>query len=321
MKGNTALVMGDVNVDLVIPLSDLDGGPPQPRPETLKLHGGGTGGNTAAALARLGIPTRFIGTVGDDGYGRWSAEDLQKEGIDTRFLHIVDGFFTSIVLAVIHPDGERELFVWPDSGGAHTRLSPEMITPDVLESAGWLHTTGLCLREEPVREAQLKAMRLAKEAGLSVSLDLNLRMETWGLDNTIRKAFDQAVSLADVVFGSGMDEILPYTGLDSIRKGAEDLSAGERIVIARLGSEGALAVGPGVFFTSPAFKVDLVDTLGAGDAFNGGFICAQMENQSLEECVRWGNAAAGLKIGQTGARGLPDRNELIKFLDRSRFRS
>jgi fructokinase/2-dehydro-3-deoxygluconokinase len=190
-----------------------------------------------------------------------------------------------------------------------------MITPDVLESAGWLHTTGLCLREEPVRSAQLKAMRLAREAGIPVSLDLNLRLETWGLDKTIRKPFNQAVSLADVVFGSGRDEILPFTGMDTIRKGAEELSAGERIVIARMGSEGALTVGPGEFFSSPAFEVDLVDTLGAGDAFNGGFICAQLDSKNLEESVRWGNAVAGLKIGQSGARGLPDSKELIGFLE------
>jgi sugar/nucleoside kinase (ribokinase family) len=265
-------------------------------------------------LARLGIPTRFIGSVGEDGYGHWSAEGLQQEGVDIQFLRFVDRSYTSFVLAAIHPDGERELFVWPDSGGAHTRLSPDMITRDIFDSAGWLHTTGLCLREVPVREAQLLAMRLARESGIPVSLDLNLRLETWGLDKAIRKVFDQAISLADVVFGSGVDEILPYTGKDSIQMGAEELSGSERIVIARLGRDGALVVGPGTAFSSPAFPVAVVDTLGAGDAFNGGFICAQLENQGLQESVRWGNAAAGLKIGQAGARGLPDRTELIGFL-------
>ena len=160
-------------------------------------------------------------------------------------------------------------------------------------------------------------MQLAREAGITVSLDLNLRLESWGLDEPVRKAFNQAISLADVVFGSGEDEISPFTGLDSAQKGAEELSRGERTVIARLGHEGALVVGPDHSFTSPAFSVKVVDTLGAGDAFNGGFICAQLNNQNLEESVRWGNAAAGLKIGQAGARGLPDRSELIGFLERS----
>lgn len=309
-------MLGDVNVDLVIPLCEDNGDKAQPRSETPQLHGGGTGGNSAAALARLGVPVSFIGTVGDDAYGRWSADDLQQEGVDTRFLHFVSQAFTSIVLAVIRPDGERELFVWPDSGGAHTRLAPDLIMSRIFDSADWLHTTGLCLREEPVRSAQLKAMRLAREVGLRVSLDLNLRLESWGLDPALRQVFDQAITLSDVVFGSGSDEIMPYTGSDSIREGAEALSVNKRTVIARLGPEGALVVAPGEVFSSPAFEVEVVDTLGAGDAFNGGFICSQLEGNDLLESVRWGNGAAALKIGRKGARGLPSRKELIGFLER-----
>jgi sugar/nucleoside kinase (ribokinase family) len=161
-------------------------------------------------------------------------------------------------------------------------------------------------------------MQLAREAGVKVSLDLNLRLETWGMDESFRPVIDLAVSLADVVFGSGKDEILPFTGLDSIQEGAEKLSAGERTVIARLGSEGALVVAPEEVFSSPAFEVEVVDTLGAGDAFNGGFICAYLEGHDLQESVRWGNAAAAIKIGNKGARGLPAKKELIEFLERNR---
>jgi sugar/nucleoside kinase (ribokinase family) len=315
MNKKSVLVLGDVNVDLVIPLRSFDEDKPLPRTETPRLHGGGTGGNTAAALARLGVPVSFIGTVGDDGYGRWSAEDLQDEGVDIRYLHIVDQAFTPIVMAVIRPDGERELFVWPDRGGAHTRLSAGLIKPEIFRSAAWLHTTGLCLREEPVRTAQLQAMQMAREEGVGVSLDMNLRLETWGLEESLREVFDQAIAYSDVIFGSGNDEIIPYTGLDSVQAGSEKLSGGRRTVIARLGSKGALAVAPADQFSVPAFEVEVVDTLGAGDAFNGGFICAQLEGLGLKESVRWGNAAAGLKIGQSGARGLPTRNELIVFLN------
>jgi fructokinase/2-dehydro-3-deoxygluconokinase len=259
----------------------------------------------------------FIGTVGEDGYGRWSATNLLSEGVDIRYLQYADQAFTSIVMAVIRPDGERSLFVWPDRGGAHTRLSPDVIELEIFQTAAWLHTTGLCLREEPVRTAQIKAMQLAKETGLKVSLDLNLRLETWGMDESLRLVIDRAVSLADVVLGSGRDEIMPYTGLDSLKSGAEKLSAGVRTVIARLGSEGALVVAPDQIFASPAFEVDVVDTLGAGDAFNGGFICAQLAGCSLQESVRWGNGAAGLKIGKKGARGLPAREELTDFLEKN----
>ncbi len=315
MMSPIVLVLGDANVDLVIPLQNQIPGSAVLRDSSLELHGGGTAANTAAALARLNEQVAFIGTVGDDGYGRWVVKDFNNAGINTTHVQLVQNAFTSMVLAVIHPDGERDLYVWPDSGGAHTRLSPDSITPELFENAGWLHTTGLCLREEPVRTAQLKAMQLARKEGLTVSLDLNLRLESWALDQAIIETFKQAVDYSDVVFGNGNDEIIPYSNEASIQSGAEALSAGKRTVIARLGAEGALVVTPEGDFTCPAFSVEVVDTLGAGDAFNGGFISARLAGRNLPDSVRWGNATAALKLGKTGARGLPTRQTLLEFLD------
>ena len=166
-----------------------------------------------------------------------------------------------------------------------------------------------------MRTAQLKAMELAQEAGLTVSLDLNLRLESWGLDNSLRKVFDHAIDLSQVVFGSGIEEIIPFTGKSTIQAGAEMLSAGKRVVIARQGDEGALVVSPDDLFFNPAYEVEVVDTLGAGDAFNGGFIAARLADKELREAARWGNAAAALKIGKRGARALPSRENLLHLLE------
>jgi len=308
------LVLGDANVDLVIPLDDRSKGDALSRDSALELHGGGTAANVAVGLARLEEQVAFIGTVGDDGYGHWVMSNFGDEGVNIEHTGIVRDVYTSMVLALIYPDGERGIFVWPDQGGAHTKLSPDSIESEIFETAVWLHTTGLCLREKPVRSAQLKAMELAQKAGLKVSLDLNLRLESWGMDSSLKKVFDQALGFSDVVFGSGLDEIVPYTGETSIQAGAETLSAGKKTVIARLGGEGALVVAPGERFTCPAYDVKVVDTLGAGDAFNGGFIAASLAGKELKEAARWGNAAAALKIGRSGARGLPTRQELLDLL-------
>ena len=309
------LVLGDANVDLVIPLSDRSTDNVVQRNSALELHGGGTAANVAVALARLGEQVSFIGTVGDDGYGRWVKEDLENESVDTAETHLVPDAFTSMVMALIYPDGERSLYVWPDKDGAHTKLLPSNIKPEFIESFSWLHTTGLCLREEPVRKAQLKAMKLAQAAGLTVSLDLNLRLESWGLDSSLKKIFELAIELTQVVFGNGIEEINPFTGESSIQAGAEALSAGKRTVIARQGAQGAVVVAPDEVFSSPAFDVEVVDTLGAGDAFNGGFIAARLAGKDLREAARWGNAAAALKIGKTGARGSPTRESLLQLLE------
>ncbi len=315
MKQNRVLVLGDANVDLVISVDEQSSSVLALRDTALELHGGGTAANVAAALARLGEQVEFIGTVGDDGYGRWVVAEFLNEGVDTEQTRFVEDAFTSMVIALIYPDGERGLYVWPDQGGAHTKLAPDSIKSEIFEKAAWLHTTGLCLREKPVRSAQLKAMELAQKAGLIVSLDLNLRLESWGMDSSLEKVFDRALGFSDVVFGSGLEEIVPYTGETSIQAGAESLSAGKKTVIARMGGEGALVVAPGEGFVCPAYDVKVVDTLGAGDAFNGGFIAASLAGNELKEAARWGNAAAALKIGKSGARGLPTRQELLDLLD------
>ncbi len=315
MNRSQVLVLGDANVDLLIPLPERSPAAPVQRDSVLELHGGGTAANVAVALARLGVTTSFIGTVGEDGYGHWVIEDFKNEGVNTDCTYQVEGAFTSMVMALIYPDGERGLYVWPDTGGAHIKLKPSFIKPEMFDSAAWLHTTGLCLREEPVRTTQLKAMELAHAAGLTVSLDLNLRLESWGIDKSLKTVFDRAIELSQVVFGNGIEEIIPFTEQTTIQAGAELLSANKRTVIARQGAEGVLVVGPDVDFLSPAFKVDVVDTLGAGDAFNGGYIAACLDGKDLREAANWGNAAAALKIGKSGARGLPSREDLENLLD------
>jgi len=309
------LVLGDVNVDLVIPLKERSLDFSNPDNPGINLFGGGTAANTAVALARLGEQVSFVGTVGEDGYGRWAVDDLALEGIDTSETRFVPDVFTSLVVALIHPDGDRSIYVWPDQGGAHTKLKPEEIRSEIIKPYSWLHVTGLCLREEPIRQAQLKAMRFAYEAGLPVSLDLNLRLESWGLDKSLAAVFDEAISYAGIVFGNGEEEIVPLTGASTIQAGAEEISQGKRIVIARRGSDGAMIVAPGECFDSQAFCVSAVDTLGAGDAFNGGFIAARLADKDLIEAARWGNAVAALKVENSGARGLPSREDLIQLLD------
>ena len=309
------VVLGDANVDMVIRLPKRTSGTPDLTNSVPQLHGGGTAANVAVALARLGVAVALVGTVGDDGYGRWVRDDLVREGVDVRGLRSVRDAFTPMVVALIEPNGERLVVVWPPEGGAHLRLEVDAIDPAWMVSARWLHTTGICLRASPAREAVLHAMELARQADLTTSFDLNLRLELWSLDAATKSAFKRAIELSDVVFASAGEEIVPLTGADSAEAGAQSLCGGERIVVARQGSKGALVVTPGETFHAPAFPAQVVDTLGAGDAFSGGFIAACLAGLGVREAATWGNAAAALKIGRAGARGLPFLEELRRMLD------
>lgn len=314
------VVLGDACVDMVIRLperisqgtSDLSHSAPQ-------LHGGGSGGNVAVALARLGADVAMVGAVGDDGYGRWVCDDLRHEGVNVDGLISIADAFTPMVMALVEPSGERLIYVWPPEGGAHLQLEAGAIDSALITSVSWLHTTGMCLRESPAREAILYAMALAREAGVHVSLDLNLRTESWGLDTADRKAFEKAIALSDVVFGNAEEEILPMAGGDSVEAASRILCDSKRIIVARQGSEGAWVTTPKEAFSAPAFPTQVVDTLGAGDAFNGGFIAACIANADTREAARWGNAVAGLKIARSGARGLPSLEELKLALTDSSY--
>lgn len=306
------VMLGDANVDLVIRLPQYGGLQSLSEPA---LYGGGTVANSTVAAARLGVPVAFVGMVGDDGYGRFIQDDLAGEGVDTRGLRVGVRTLTPMVIAVIDGRGERTIFVWPPTGSAHTHLRPEDIDPAVIRRAAWLHTSGLCLRAAPEREAVLHGMRLAREAGVPVSIDLNLRLELWGWGDNIRETIGEAMELADVVMGSGIEEIVPLAQIESVEAAARILSDNKRIVIARLGIEGALVVSPSGAVRVPSFPAQVVDTLGAGDAFNGGFIAARVLGHGVHEAVRWGNGVAALKITRSGARGVPTRTELDCLLE------
>lgn len=314
MSPSRVVVIGDANVDMVIRLPSRSSQTPGQSGANPQLHGGGSAANAAVALARLGVGVSFVGTIGDDGYGRWILEDFKKEGVDSSGVSLVRDSFTPMVMALIEQNGERHIAVWPQEGGAHFQLRADAIGPSNFENAAWLHTTGMCLRASPAREAIIYAMQMAREEGLTVSLDLNLRLESWELDKRTRAVFDRAIALADVVFGSAEEEIMPLMGVDQIDQSALKLSGGKRVVIARQGKRGAVVAADGETFHVPAFQAEVVDTLGAGDAFNGGFIAARLEDLGINHATQWGHAAAAYKIGRVGARNLPAREELEKIL-------
>ena len=314
MMRSHVVVLGDACVDMVIRLPDRTRGTPDLTNSLPQLHGGGSAANVAVGLVRLGVAVVMVAAVGDDGYGRWVKEDLVREGVDVQGICTIHDAFTPMVMALIEPDGERLVVAWPPEGGAHLQLTPDTVDWTSIESASWLHTTGMCLRASPAREATLRAMQLARKIGVKVSIDLNLRLESWDLDEQTRSEFERAIELSDVVFGNAKEEIMPMARSESVEAAVQRLCDGERIVVARQGNKGALVATPKETFHAPAFHTQVVDTLGAGDAFDGGFIAACLAKVDAREAARWGNAVAALKIGRVGARGLPSLEDLKQML-------
>jgi sugar/nucleoside kinase (ribokinase family) len=304
-------VVGDANVDLEIRLP-TGGVAPHANPEP-RLFGGGSAANTAAALARLGEDCSFVGTVGDDSYGRFAVDSLAEVGVDTRRTSTTHDQPTVMVVTVLTPDMNRLIYVWPPRGGAHAELHSDP-TVGALEGAAWLHVSGICLRVSPARESILYAMEHARSRGITVSLDLNLRLENWGWEGDFRETIMMAVERADVVMGDANDEIVPLDASHDPIEAATHLAGVHRLVVARMGAAGAVACSKQGIVEVPGYAIDVVDTVGAGDAFNAGFIAASMRKTDTTKAVQWGNAVGALTVSRAGARATPELQELTTFL-------
>ena len=306
------LVIGDASVDLEIRLPPGQDSEDHANPEP-RLFGGGSAANTAAAVARLGVGCRFIGTVGDDGYGRFAVASLEAAGVDTGGIRATSEAPTVTVIAVVQSGGDRLLYVWPPSGGAHGELLPSTAV-DAVAGADWLHVSGICLRVSPAREAVLAAMERARGVGVPVSFDLNLRLENWGWDEGFRDVVESAIEQSDVVFGSAFDEVGALAGIEDPGEAAKSLAGDRRLVIARFGPKGAVAFSDEGVLEARGFKVSVLDTVGAGDAFNAGFIVARLRGLEVGEALRWGNAVAGLAVTKSGARSTPTVQQVEALL-------
>ncbi len=305
------MVIGDANVDLEIRLpSEASETHTNPDP---RMFGGGSAANTASALAGLGEDCWFVGTVGDDNAGRFAIASLDKVGVNTASIVSIPEAATVTVITVLRPDGERLIYVWPPSGGAHGALQEDVAVAGVA-GADWLHVSGICLRLSPAREAVLAAMEHARRAGKTVSLDLNLRLENWGWDNGFRAVIESAVARADIVMGAATDEIGPLAGMADPAEAARSIAGDARLVIARLGADGAIACTSVGVETAPSFPVQVEDTVGAGDAFNAGFIAARLRGLAIADALRWGNAVAALTVSLPGARSTPNLEQVRALL-------
>lgn len=247
------------------------------------------GGQVASALAtaaKLGLRTKYVGSVGDDERGRIQMESLRSAGIDLDDVEIRRGCPNQSAYIVIDQStGERTIF-WhrPDC----LRVDPSRITPEKIACARMLHIDG---HDTAAVEC---AARIARQHGLPVSVDVD----------TIYPGFDRVLPAVDYLIASAefperwTAEPDHFRALEIIQN-----EYGMRMAAMTLGSHGALARAEGQFVYSPAFVVDCVDTTGAGDVFHGAFCYAVLDGLALADALDFANAMAALNCTKLGARG------------------
>ncbi len=318
-KTGPAIVVGDACVDITISLKEFLGGSETEMTQRKRpvAAGGGTSANSAVALSKLGVPTAFMGTIGRDYGGRFMLRDLESAGVDTRYTIVNPELNTVLVFAFIQESGERVLYGFPKEDVSYAELDLGSVDLDGVRSARWFHSSGMnYINEGSICENLPLLYKAAFEAGVPTSLDLNIRYaRPEDVPENVRRAIMATIPYCTFLLGSAKDEFYSLCPREDWRDSARAFVAEGRTVIARVGKDGALAIAPdGTEIEEKPFDTPVVNTTGAGDAFNAGFIAGALRGLSLRDCVVWGNAVASYKVGGNGSRHTPNEQQLREFL-------
>jgi sugar/nucleoside kinase (ribokinase family) len=298
------LCAGEINVDLVLQgYTEF----PTPGKEVLvrdcQLVLGSATAIMAMGLARLGTPVAFVGRVGDDVWGRYCLEDMASRGIDLARVIRGGGPRTGITVSITHP-GDRALVTYL---GAIAALTGADVPDAAMAGLDHLHASSFYF-QEGLRPDLPDVFARAGRAGLTTSLDTGFDPSgRWdgGLRETLRQT--------DLFFPNEV-ELQALTGCPDPEEGLRALANGRTRVVAKLGADGAMALEGGRVVHVPAYPVQAVDTTGAGDSFNAGFLHRWLQGAPLEDCLRLGAACGALStlaLGGTAAQPTLDEAEAL----------
>lgn len=297
---------GSVNMDLVCQAPQLPQAGETLLGQDFQMVPGGKGANQAVAAARLGAPTAMVGRVGDDAFGRSLRASLAEAGVNIEAVQIDPGS-SGIASIVVDGQGQNQIVVVP---GANGRVS----AADAQRFASTLKPQDvLLLQFEIPLEAVAMAAQLAHQQGATVILDPAPACDNWPSNLTPHVH----------ILTPNQGEVSALVGRDvadvaSAQQAAQQLhERGTPVVIVKLGAEGVVVTSDQGCFHQPAIAVQAIDTVAAGDAFNGGLAVAISEGKPLTEAVSWATAVAAHAVTQRGAQSaMPTRSQLMPWLDR-----
>ena len=291
----------------------------------LEANPGGAPCNVLSMLQKLGDKTAFIGKVGNDGFGHLLTKAVQEQGIDTTGLVYDDDVHTTLALVLKKENGDRD-FAFYRNPGADMNLKEEEVNESLIASSSIFHFGTLSLTDESVKKATQKAVKAAKENGLTITFDPNLREPLW---RSLEEAHEQVawgLQQADVVKISD-NEITWFTGMDNYDEGIAFLQKeypNLKLICLSMGGDGSKAVYRDIHVAYPAFLQEAtIETTGAGDTFCACMIHTVLENgidhldeEKLKEMLKFANAAASLVTTKKGAlRVMPTKEEVETFIE------
>jgi sugar/nucleoside kinase (ribokinase family) len=298
------LVAGEINPDLILS-GEVDPafGQAEQLVRDARLEIGSSSAIFACGAVRLGLRVAFVGVCGDDLFGRFMLEAMRARGVEVAPVRLVPGEHTGISV-ILNRGQDRAILTFPGAMGA---LRAEAIPSDLLRAARHLHVSSYFL-QTGLQPGLPDLFAQARGMGLTTSLDPNWDpAETWqGVSDVMRHT---------TVFLPNAAEACAITGSTDAAAAAASLATQGGMVAVKLGAEGALGAQGGHLVRVPAIPVQPVDTVGAGDAFDAGFLYAHLQGWDLEKCLRLGAVCGALSTQAAGGiAGQPTLEQALRHL-------
>lgn len=290
MRDFDILVLGEINVDLIL---GREARPVFGQVEKIiddaTLTVGGSGTIFACGAARLGLRVAYCGVVGDDTFGRFMLDALHGRGVDTSAVTVDPTLKTGLSVILTTP-GDRAILTHM---GAIDALTPEHVPPAIFASTRHVHITSYFLQHR-LRPGLPDLLRQARAAGATVSLDTN-----WDPTEQWDGGLADVLALTDI-FLPNEQEALAIARWGELPAALDALAATVRTVAVKLGPAGAICRQGATEARDPGFTLDVVDTTGAGDSFNAGFLYGYLSQWSLADALSLGCAAGALSTQAAG---------------------
>ena len=302
------ITIGRVGVDLY----PEQIGVPLARVRTFAKSLGGSPTNVAVAAARLGHRAAVVTKVGDDGFGVYVREALEGFGVDTRYVGTDPTLRTPVVFCELYPPDRFPLLFYREPKAPDLNISRDELDLEAIERVPILWTTGMALSAEPSRTATLAALETAR--GRTIH-DLDHRPHAWTDPRDARPAAAKALRHAQVVVGN-VDEVEMATGeRDPEVAAGRLLEMGPELAIVKQGPHGTLARTKGERVAVPAVEIEVVNGLGAGDAFGGALVHGLLEGWDLARTLTFANAAGAIVASRLAcADAMPTEREVETLL-------
>ena len=304
--------------EVMVQLNSFSKGPLR-HANLFERHVAGSESNVIIGMSRLGLSCGFLTAVGNDEFGKSVISTLRSENVDIRGIKINNELPTAVyfVQRGFPVPGKTDV-VYYRKGSAFSALMPDDIDPTCFQDLKLFHVSGITpALSKNCKDSALRAIELAKNNGALISFDTNIRKKLLPNPEIAKECLTAFISRADYLITgkADLDYIFPDLTLNEQLDALKKIDPKNKMIVLKMGKEGSSLYVEGNFFHFDGYKTEVVDEMGAGDAFDAAFLSLMLLGKDFQTAMNFANAAGALVVGSKGdMEPLPNLEELETFL-------